>query len=70
MEDHMLDDQTKELVRNLNNPHRVTNIMALFKFCEQAATIIQEQSAQLHQLAADTLKAQPAKTAPKKSAKK
>ncbi len=66
----MLDDQTKELVRNLNNPHRVTNIMALFKFCEQAATIIQEQSAQLHQLAADTLKAQPAKTAPKKSAKK
>ena len=41
----MLDDQTKELVRNLNNPHRVTNIMALFKFCEQAATIIQEQSA-------------------------
>jgi hypothetical protein len=70
MEDHMLDDQTKELVRNLNSPHRVTNIMALFKFCEQAATIIQEQSAQLHQLAADTLKAQPAKTAPKKSAKK
>ncbi len=66
----MLDDQTKELVRNLNNPHRVTNIMALFKFCEQAATIIQDQSAQLHQLAADTLKAQPAKTAPKKAAKK
>jgi len=66
----MLDDQTKELVRNLNNPHRVTNIMALFKFCEQAATIIQEQSAQLHQLAADTLKAQPDKTAPKKAAKK
>ena len=66
----MLDEQTKELVRNLNNPHRVTNIMALFKFCEQAATIIQEQSAQLHQLAADTLKAQPAKTAPKKAAKK
>ena len=66
----MLDDQTKELVRNLNNPHRVTNIMALFKFCEKAATIIQEQSAQLHQLAADTLKAQPAKTAPKKAAKK
>ena len=65
----MLDDQTKELVRNLNTPHRVTNIMALFKFCEQAATIIQEQSAQLHQLAADTLKAQPAKTAPKKAAK-
>ena len=41
----MLDDQTKELVRNLNNPHRVVNIMALFKFCEQAAAIIQDQAA-------------------------
>ena len=66
----MLDDATKELVRNLNNPHRVVNIMALFKFCERAATIIQDQAAALHQAAADTLKAQPAKTAPKKDAKK
>tara|TARA_R110002153_G_scaffold239455_1_gene393870 strand:- start:297 stop:497 length:201 start_codon:yes stop_codon:yes gene_type:complete len=66
----MLDDNTKELVRNLNNPHRVVNIMALFKFCERAATIIQDQAAALHQAAADTLKAQPEKTAPKKAAKK
>ena len=66
----MLDDNTKELVRNLNNPHRVVNIMALFKFCERAATIIQDQAAALHQAAADTLKAQPAKTAPKASPKK
>jgi len=66
----MLDEQTKELVRNLNNPHRVTNIMALFKFCEQAATIIQDQSAMLHRAAADALEAQPKKAAPKKSAKK
>jgi len=66
----MLDEQTKELVRNLNNPHRVTNIMALFKFCEQAATIIQDQSAMLHRAAADALETQPKKAAPKKSAKK
>ena len=66
----MLDEQTKELVRNLNNPHRVTNIMALFKFCEQAATIIQDQSAMLHRAAADALEVQPKKAAPKKSAKK
>lgn len=66
----MLDDQTKELVRNLNNPHRVVNIMALFKFCEQAATIIQDQAVELHRAAADALEAQPKKTAPKKAAKK
>ena len=66
----MLDDDTKELVRNLNSPHRVVNTMALFKFCERAATIIQDQAAALHQAAADTLKAQPAKTAPQKDAKK
>lgn len=66
----MLDDQTKELVRNLNNPHRVVNIMALFKFCEQAAAIIQDQAAELHRAAADALEAQPKKTAPKKAAKK
>jgi|TARA_R110000851_G_C12688986_1_gene524722 hypothetical protein len=61
----MLDDTTKELVRNLSNPHRVANIMALFKFCERAATIIQDQAGELAKL-----KAQPEKTAPKKSAKK
>jgi|TARA_B110000977_G_scaffold141698_1_gene179767 hypothetical protein len=66
----MLDDDTKELVRNLSSPHRVLNPVALFKFCERAATIIQDQAAALHQAAADTLKAQPAKTAPKKDAKK
>jgi hypothetical protein len=70
MEDHMLDDETKELVRNLNSPHRVTNIMALFKFCEKAATIIQDQAAELHRAAADAIEAQPPKAAPKKSTKK
>ena len=66
----MLDDQTKELVRNLNNPHRVTNIMALFKFCEQAATIIQDQRPSCTSWRRTRLKAQPAKAAPKKAAKK
>jgi len=66
----MLDDDTKDLVRNLSSPHRVLNPVALFKFCERAATIIQDQAAELHQAAADTLKAQPAKTAPKASTRK
>jgi hypothetical protein len=41
---------TKELVKTLTQPHRVANIMALFKFCEQAATVIQEQQMQIEKL--------------------
>lgn len=51
----MLDEDTKELVRVLNQPHRVSNMLALFRFCEKAATIIQNQAAEL-----DKLKAKPA----------
>ena len=51
----MLDEDTKELVRVLNQPHRVSNMLALFRFCEKAATIIQDQAAEL-----DKLKAKPA----------
>jgi hypothetical protein len=51
-------------VRILNQPHRVPNMLALFKTCEKAATLIQEQAAELAKL-----KAQP-KAAPRKSAKK
>lgn len=51
----MLDEDTKELVRTLNQPHRVSNMLALFRFCEKAATIIQSQAAEL-----DKLKAKPA----------
>ena len=45
----MLDDETKEIVRILNQPHRVANMMALFRACEKAATIIQDQAAELAQ---------------------
>tara|TARA_R110002167_G_scaffold149995_1_gene343594 strand:- start:937 stop:1122 length:186 start_codon:yes stop_codon:yes gene_type:complete len=61
----MLDDTTKELVRNLKSPHRVINHSALLRFCEQAGAIIQDQADEL-----DKLKAQPAKTAPKASTRK
>lgn len=44
-----MDDKTKELVRTLNQPHRVQNIFALFKACEQAATLIQDLTAELHE---------------------
>jgi hypothetical protein len=60
----MMDDKTKEIVRILNQPHRVPNMLALFKTCEKAATLIQEQAAELAKL-----KAQP-KAAPRRSAKK
>jgi hypothetical protein len=46
----MLNDQTKEIVRILNQPHRVSNMMALFRSCEAAATIIQDQAAELAKL--------------------
>ena len=42
-----MDDKTKELVRSLNQPHRVANMLALFKMCEQAATLIQAQVAEI-----------------------
>lgn len=58
----MLDEDTKELVRVLNQPHRVSNMLALFRFCEKAATIIQDQAAEL-----DKLKAKPAPKSKKAS---
>ena len=48
----MLDDETKGIVRILNQPHRCTNMMALFRSCEKAATIIQDQGAELAKLKA------------------
>lgn len=60
----MLDDKTKEIVRILNQPHRCPNMLALFRTCEAAATIIQEQAAQL-----EKAKAQP-KAAPRRKAVK
>jgi len=48
----MLDDETKEIVRILNQPHRCPNMMALFRACEKAATILQDQGAELAKLKA------------------
>ena len=45
-----MDDKTRELVRNLNQPHRVNNVMALFRFCEEAAAVIEDQNAQINAL--------------------
>ena len=59
----MMDDNTKEIVRILNQPHRCTNMMALFRNCEQASTIIQDQAAELAKL-----KAKPAPKAKKSTA--
>ena len=62
-----MDDKTKELVRTLNQPHRVQNIFALFKACEQAASLIQELKAELHEAAAtaEAAKAKPARRSKK-----
>ena len=47
----MLTDEQRELVRILGQPHRVNNIMALYRSCEQASKLIQEQSDALDELA-------------------
>lgn len=59
----MLTDDQRELVRILNQPHRVHNVMALFRSCEKAATLIQEQAAEIDEL-------KKTKPAPKKRAAK
>jgi hypothetical protein len=59
----MLTEEQRELVRILNQPHRVHNVLALFRSCEKAATLIQEQAAEIDEL-------KQAKPAPKKRAAK
>lgn len=59
----MLTDDQRELVRILNQPHRVHNVLALFWSCEKAATLIQEQAAEIDEL-------KKTKPAPKKRAAK
>jgi hypothetical protein len=43
----MLTDDQTELVRLLNNPHRINNDLAMFKTCEKAAKLITELSQEL-----------------------
>lgn len=59
----MLTDEQKEIVRSLNQPHRFQNVFALFKVCEKAATLIQDQAAEIDELKKE-------KPAPKKRATK
>ena len=59
----MLTEEQRELVRILNQPHRVHNMLALFRSCEKAATLIQEQAAEIDEL-------KKTKPAPKKRAAK
>ena len=50
----MLTEEQRELVRILNQPHRVHNMLALFRSCEKAATLIPEQSHECATLPAPT----------------
>ena len=47
-----MNDDVKELVRMLNQPHRVPNMLALMRACEKAATLIQAQAAEIEALKA------------------
>lgn len=46
----MTDMEFKELIRILTQPHRVQNVFALFKHCEEAATLLQQQKAEIENL--------------------
>ncbi len=48
----MTEPEFKELIRILTQPHRVQNVFALFKHCEEAATLLQQQRAKISQLEA------------------
>lgn len=45
-----MDNELKEIVRILNQPHRVTNMLALFRTCEKAAALLQAQAAKIEEL--------------------
>ena len=45
-----MDENPRGLVSNLNQPRRVNDVMALFRFCEEAAAVIEDQNAQINAL--------------------
>ena len=51
----MKEPEFKELIRILTQPHRVQNVFALFKHCEEAATLLQKQRGKISQLEAALL---------------
>ena len=69
-EDLMLDTETKELIDNLNMPHRIPNIMVVFQICEKAATVIQKQNATISKLKNQIAEMEAKKPAPRKRATK
>lgn len=46
----MTDEEFKELIRILTQPHRVQNVFALFRHCEEAAELLQTQRSELEEL--------------------
>ena len=46
----MTDEEFKDLIRILTQPHRVQNVFALFKHCEEAAELLQAQKHELQEL--------------------
>ena len=46
----MTEVEFKELIRILTQPHRVQNVFALFKHCEEAAELLQVQRSELEEL--------------------
>ena len=63
----MKEPEFKELIRILTQPHRVQNVFALFKHCEEAATLLQQQKAKISQLEAALLEKPKKATSSKKS---
>ena len=49
MEGTMLTNEQNELIKQLSQPHRIPNPVALFKFCEEAAELITELDKKLDQ---------------------
>lgn len=45
----MLTTEQNELIKQLSQPHRIPNPVALFKFCEEAAKLIVELDKKLDQ---------------------
>lgn len=58
----MTNEEFKELIRILTQPHRVQNVFALFKHCEEAAELLQAQKSELEELRLKTPKPKKAKT--------
>jgi len=63
----MNDQEFKELIGIMNQPHRVQNVFALFKHCEKAATLLQQQRGKIKDLEAAAAAKPVKKAATKKS---